>query len=151
MPIHTGQERRCASRQHLAPLFERNSVLREHEILAEALNQSLGSLDLDRLKQAVSNGESGLVRLKGSPENRLLSECCTRQGLQLEQRAVEYVNDVRKNTCPALNSSFVPATDLSQEQKNAVGSILATQDRVFSFRGVAEPERPRRSRKCNAD
>ena len=135
MPIETGQERR-ALRASTSHLFERNSVLREHEILAEALNQSLGSLDLDRLKQAVSKGESGLVRLTDSPENPLLSECCTRQGLQLEQRAVEYVNDV-KNTCPALNSSFVPVTDLSQEQKNAVASILATQDRVFSFRGVA--------------
>ena len=96
----------------------------------------LGSLDLERLKQAASNGESGLVRLTDSPENRLLSECCTRQGLQLEQRAVKYVNDT-KNTCPALNSRFVPAAHLSQEQKSAVTSILGTQDRMFSFRGVA--------------
>ena len=135
MPIQIGQERK-ALRASISHLFERSSVLREHEILAEALNQSLGSLDLEALKQAASNGESGLVRLTDSPENRLLSECCTRQGLQLEQRAVKYVDDT-KNTCPALNSRFVPAAHLSQEQKEAVASILSTRDRVFSFRGVA--------------
>ena len=81
MPIQTGQERK-ALRASISHLFERSSVLREHEILAEALNQSLGSLDLGRLKQAASNGESGLIRLTDSPENQLLSECCTRQGLR---------------------------------------------------------------------
>ena len=88
------------------------------------------------LKQIASNGEAGLVRLARSAENRLLSECCTRQGLELEQWAVKYV-DATKDTCPALNSGFVPAAHLSEEQKEAVASILGTRDRVFSFRGVA--------------
>jgi conjugative relaxase-like TrwC/TraI family protein len=136
MPIQVGQEHK-ALRASILHLFERSSVLREHEILAEALNQSLGSLDLEALKHVASNGESsGLVRLTDPRENRLLSECCTRNGLQLEQFAVKYV-DGTKNTCPALNSRFVPAVHLSQEQKDAVGSILTTRDRVFSFRGVA--------------
>ena len=135
MPIQADQERK-ALRASISHLFERSSVLREHEILAEALNQSLGSLDLGRLKQAASSEESELVRVTDSPENRLLSECCTPQGLQLEQRTVKYVNDTR-NSCPALNSHFVPAPHLSQEQKDAVTSILTTRDRVFSFRGVA--------------
>jgi conjugative relaxase-like TrwC/TraI family protein len=135
MPIQAGQERK-ALRASVSHLFERSSVLREHEILAEALNQLLGSLDLGRLKQAASNGEGGLVRLTDSPENQLLSECCTRQGLLLEQRAVKYVNST-KNTCTALNSRFVPAAHLSKEQREAVASILSTRDQVFSFRGVA--------------
>ena len=135
MPIQTGQER-DALRASVAHLFERQSVLREHEILAEALNQSLGSLDLEELKQAASNDEAGLVRLAAPAENPLLSECCTRQGLELEQWAVKYV-DATKGSCPALNSRFVPAGHLSEEQKQAVASILGTGDRVFSFRGVA--------------
>ena len=135
MPIHTGQERK-ALRASISHLFERSSVLREHEILAEALNHSLGSLDLRRLKQAVSNGEGGLVRLTDSPGNQLLSECCTRQGLRLEQQAVKYV-DATRNTCQPLNPRFAPAAHLSGEQKEAVRSILSTRDRVFSFRGVA--------------
>ncbi len=135
VPIQTGQER-DALRASVAHLFERQSVLREHEILAEALNQSLGSLDLEELKQAASNDEAGLVRLASPAENPLLSECCTRQGLELEQWAVKYV-DATKGSCPALNSRFVPAGHLSEEQKQAVASILGTRDRVYSFRGVA--------------
>ena len=133
MPIQVGQERK-ALRASISHLFERSSVLREHEVLAEALNQSLGSVDLARLKQAVSNGERGLVRLTDYPGDQLLSECCTQQGLRLEQQAVKYVDDTR-NTCPALNSRFVPVGHLSEEQKEAVTSILTMRDQVFSFRG----------------
>ena len=135
IPIQIGQERK-ALRASISHLFERSSVLRGHEILAEALKQSLGSLDLGRLKQAASNGEGGLVRLTDLPGNPLLSECCTRQGLRLERQAVKYVDDTT-NTCPALNPRFVPSAHLSKEQKEAVTSILSTRDRVFSFRGVA--------------
>ncbi|MGA7882886.1 MAG: MobF family relaxase, partial [Terrimicrobiaceae bacterium] len=134
-PIQTGEERN-ALRASVEHLFERQSVLREHEILAEALNQSLGSLDLEKLKEVATRGEAGLVRLAASAENPLLSECCTRQGLELEQWAVRFV-DATKDSCPALNSGFVPAGHLSAEQKQAVASILRTRDRVFSFRGVA--------------
>jgi conjugative relaxase-like TrwC/TraI family protein len=135
MPLRSGQERN-ALRASVSHLFERQSVLHEHEILAEALNHSLGSLDLDKLKQVASSSEVGLIRLTSAPGNPLLSECCTRQGLELESWAVKQVN-ASKNSCPALNSTFVPAAHLSQEQKEAVASILGTQDRVFSFRGVA--------------
>ena len=122
-----------ALRASVAHLFERQSVLREHEVLAEALNQSLGHLDLDTLKQTVGKT---LVRLAPCAENGLLSECCTRQGLELEQWAVKYV-DATKGTCPALNPGFAPGSHLSEEQREAVASVLGTQDRVFSFRGVA--------------
>jgi primosomal protein N' len=133
--MQTGQER-DALRASVGHLFERQSVLREHEILAEALNQSLGSLDLEELKQTASNDEAGLVRLSAHAENPLLSECCTRQGLELEEWAVKY-GDATKDSGPALNSRFVPAEHLSDEQKQAVAAILGTGDRVFSFRGVA--------------
>ena len=122
MPLRAGQE--CnALRASISNLFERQSVLREHEVLAEALNQSLGTLDLEKLKQIASNGEAGLIRLTDAPGNRLLSECCTCQGLELERWAVIHVN-ATKNSCPALNASFVPAAHLSQEQKEAVTAIL---------------------------
>ena len=49
MSIRAGQERQ-ALRASIAHLFERSSVLREHEILAEALNQSLGSVDLESVE-----------------------------------------------------------------------------------------------------
>ena len=40
---------------------------------------------MEELKQAASNGEAGLVRRTAPAGNQRLSECCTRQGLELEQ------------------------------------------------------------------
>lgn len=115
-------------------LFERQSVLKEYDVLAEALNQSLGHLDLQKLKGLVQAGESGLVRL--TPEGGLLGECATRQGLALEQWSVFYVN-AQKSHCFPLNPRFIPGESLSSEQRSAVRAILSMKDRVFSFRGVA--------------
>ncbi len=115
-------------------LFERQSVFREHEILAEALNQSLGRLDLQKLKERARAGEAGLIRL--TPDGGLLADCATRQGLAMEHWAVSYVN-ANKGKCLPLNPDFVPSGKLSGEQDNAVKEILSTKDRVFSFRGVA--------------
>ena len=50
MPNCAGQERQ-ALRASISHLFERSSVLREHEILAEALNQSLDHWTLDNLNK----------------------------------------------------------------------------------------------------
>ena len=36
-------------------LYERHSVLQGHQILAEALNQSLGGADLERLKRYMAS------------------------------------------------------------------------------------------------
>ena len=58
VPIQAGQEHK-ALRASVAHFFERQSVLREHEILAEALNQSLGSLDLEKLKQIAQREKPG--------------------------------------------------------------------------------------------
>jgi len=112
-------------------LFERQSVLKEHEILAEALNQSLGSLDLEKLRSHAE--DAGLVRLT---DDGLLSECATRQGLEQECWAVSCVN-ANKEKCAPLNPAFVAEGKLSGEQRHAVREILSTRDRVFSFRGVA--------------
>ena len=115
-------------------LFERRSVAKEHEILAEALNQSLGALDLKMLKTKLARGEAGVVRL--TSDAALGSECATRRGLQLEQWAVAFVNATQA-TLPPLNATFEPGASLSAEQRDAVRSVLSTKDRVFSFRGVA--------------
>ncbi len=131
--LAAGEERDglCASVEHL---FERQSVVREHEILAETLNHSVGSHDLQKLKECVRGGGAGLVRL--TPEDGLLAECATRQGLAMEQWAVSYVNAC-KSQCVALNPAFLPTKNLSKEQRACVKEILSTKDRLFSFRGVA--------------
>ena len=115
-------------------LFERRSVAKEHEILAEALNQALGSVDVEMLKIKLAGGEAGVVRL--TSDAALRSECATRRGLQLEQWAVAFVNATRA-TLPPLNAAYEPGSSLSGEQRAAVRAILSTKDRVSSFRGVA--------------
>jgi conjugative relaxase-like TrwC/TraI family protein len=115
-------------------LFERKSVAKEHEILAEALNQGLGVIELDTLKQALANGAAGIVHLR--PEHALLSECTTKRGLELERWSVAFVNATR-DRCPPLNAGFEPNGSLSDEQRATVRAILSTRDQVFSFRGVA--------------
>lgn len=117
-------------------LFERQSVFKEHEILAEALNQSLGSLDLGKLKSLLRKEGASLVRLAESSECSLLGEYCTREGLQLELQCVELVNRT-KGAFEALNEAFQPSSSLSKEQADAVHIILGSHDQVISFRGVA--------------
>ncbi len=131
--VAVGREREAlsASVEHL---FERQSVFKEHEVLAEALNQSLGHLDLLKLKELSRSGEADLIRL--TPENGLFGECATRQGLELEHWSVSYVN-AQKGRCASLNPTFIPSGNLSSEQKCAVREILSSKDRIFSFRGVA--------------
>jgi conjugative relaxase-like TrwC/TraI family protein len=135
----TGHCRTASAERHslqasVNHLFERQSVARSDEILAEALNQKLGAIDLDVLKGMLARGEAGVVKL--TPENGLLSECATRYGLELECWSVAFVN-ATKERCSPLNSAFEPSDSLSDEQKAAVRAILSTRDQVFSFRGVA--------------
>ncbi len=56
-------EERQAFQAAVAHLFERRSVASAHEVLAEALNQALGSVDLSEIKQALAQEQAGLVRL----------------------------------------------------------------------------------------
>jgi hypothetical protein len=129
----SGQEQ-AALRASVEHLFERRSVAREHEILAEALNQALGAVELGALKQSLSEGTVGVVALTAEPA--LLGECATERGLELERWAVGFV-DATKARCNPLNPTFEPSNSLSLEQRKAVSAILSTTDQVFSLRGVA--------------
>jgi conjugative relaxase-like TrwC/TraI family protein len=119
-------------------LYERKSVLQGHEILAEALNSGLGSMDLDRLKVALNSNASSLVELARVPENQTLSASfATRDGLQLEHWAVSFVNRTR-GTSPSLgNADFTLSAGLSDEQRTAALEILSQKDQVYALRGVA--------------
>ena len=117
-------------------LFERQSVLQRHQILAEALNQNLGSLDLTKLTAQVEAGKAGLIRLADDPVQPLRSEHATRDGLKSELWSVNFVNKT-KGAFPALNPRFEPQGKLSPEQRDAVKHILNTQDQCCGTRGVA--------------
>ncbi|MGA3171761.1 MAG: MobF family relaxase [Chthoniobacteraceae bacterium] len=120
----------------IAHLYERRSVAQEHEVLAEALNQGLGSVELGTLRETIEREENQLVNVARHESNPLLSEYCTRGGLELEWWSIAFVNDNR-SCCSPLNWGFEPGSHLSGEQRAAVKAIVSTPDRVFGFRGVA--------------
>jgi len=117
-------------------LYERKSVLREHEILAQALNQNLGSLDLAKLTSLAQAEKGGLIRLVDDPAQPLRSEYATREGLASELWMVNFIKRTN-GTCAPLNPNFQPADKLSLEQSEAVQTILRCQNQVQLFRGAA--------------
>jgi conjugative relaxase-like TrwC/TraI family protein len=129
-------EEKAALKATVDHLFERQSVLKRHDILAEALNQKLGSLDLAKLTAQVEAGKAGLIRLADDPVQPLRSEHATRDGLKSELWSVHFVNKT-KGTFPALNPRFEPKGKLSPEQRDAVKHILNTRDQCCGTRGVA--------------
>ena len=131
----TGAEK-TALKAAVDHLFERRSVLQRHHVLAEALNQNLGSLDLTKLTAQVEAGKAGLIRLADDPVQPLRSEHATHDGLKSELWSVNFVNKT-KGAFPALNPRFEPLGKLSPEQRDAVKHILNTQDQCCGTRGVA--------------
>ena len=136
LPLTFSDAERTALKAGVEHLFERKSVLREHEILAEALNQNLGSLDLAKLTSLAKAEKAGLVRLVEDAAEPLRSDYATRHGLASELWSVEFVKRTN-GTCQPLNPEFEPSETLYPQQKEAVKSILENENRVQCFRGVA--------------
>jgi conjugative relaxase-like TrwC/TraI family protein len=134
--VETAGQEREAVEAAIDHLYERRTVAYEHEVLAESLNQKLGAVELGTLRQTVEKDEGQLVHLATRKDNPLLSECCTRYGLQLELWSIEFVNDTQHRYA-SLNREFAPADTLSSQQREAVRAILSTGDQVFGFRGVS--------------
>ncbi len=118
--------------------FERASVLKGHEVLAEALNADLGKLNLQRLKGEMRAGSAGLVALeKEGADNALSARFATGRGIALEKWSVGFVNQ-GKGQCAALLPGRVAVAEwLSEEQKEAVRFVGASRDQVMAIRGVA--------------
>jgi len=129
-------QQRAALKAAVDHLFERQSVFRQHHILAEALNQHLGHLNLAKLMAEMDAGKAGLVRLTHDPAQSLQSAYATRDGLKSELWSVDFVNKT-KGKFAALNPKFAPKGSLSQEQRDAVKMILNLPDQCGGVRGVA--------------
>ncbi len=136
LPLAFSDVEKTALKSAVAQLFERKSVFREHDILAEALNQNLGMVELPKVVSLVKAERAGLVRLTVDPAGSLRSDYATRKGLASELWSVEFIKRTN-GTCLPLNPEFASDARLYPEQRNAVASILHNTDRVQSFRGVA--------------
>jgi conjugative relaxase-like TrwC/TraI family protein len=129
-----GLEREQESIQFAAAhLYERRSVVKGHELLAEALNQNLGHQELSRLQTVAK--QSTLVGLTG--KDWLREHFATRQGLEHERWAVDFVNESRCKFEPLGDKHAKLSAFLSPEQRKAVKEVLGSIDQVATLRGAA--------------
>ena len=118
-------------------LFERASVQHGHVILAEALNQNLGGLSLEKIKQALAEGRATDCVSLNPGEHGLHATYATREGLTQELSAIAVVNGGRHGCAPLGSQDFHPSEQLTDDQRRAVQSLLESTDRVCALRGVA--------------
>lgn len=113
-------------------LFERRSVVYDHELLTEALRYGRGRVDLGQLRGALEIGKSqGAVIHAG---DRLV----THESLDREQRMVAMVNHgIDQYARLGGTHEFHPSERLRDEQRRAVQQVLDSRDFAINFRGAA--------------
>ena len=120
-------------RLSVSHLYERRSVVAGHEVLAEALNQNLGSLDLERLHGQAT--KSRLVPLDN--KSWLHGSFATPRGLAQERWAVEFIGRAKGTFTELGRVESAALGSLSAEQRRAVTEVLNTRDQVVCLRGAA--------------
>jgi ATP-dependent exoDNAse (exonuclease V) alpha subunit len=111
----------------VAHVFERKSVVPEHELLGVALAQHPGELNLPALKEAAKYSAQ-LVKTE-----RGLS---TPQILATELDLIQTVNAACNAVAP-IHPGFRPADWLGEDQRRAIYHVLRTSDRITGLRGLA--------------
>jgi conjugative relaxase-like TrwC/TraI family protein len=111
----------------VAHVFERKSVVPEHELLGVALAQRLGEMDLPTLK-ATAKHSAELVKTEHG--------LSTRQILETELDLIQTVN-AGCNAVAPLHPNYRPADWLGEDQQRAIYHVLRTSDRITGLRGLA--------------
>jgi conjugative relaxase-like TrwC/TraI family protein len=111
----------------VAHVFERKSVVPEHELLSVALAQHPGEMDLPALKEAAKYSAQ-LVKTE-----RGLS---TPQILATELDLIQTVNAACDTVAP-IHPTYKPADWLGEDQQRAIYHVLRTCDRITGLRGLA--------------
>jgi conjugative relaxase-like TrwC/TraI family protein len=110
-------------------LFERRAVVRDHELMAAALERGRG-LDFDLAALRLAIDQRGYLREKGS------DKLTSREVMKWELEVVVAAHDGR-NRHAAMNPDYRASASLSAEQTVAVGKILRSRDFITLFRGGA--------------
>jgi conjugative relaxase-like TrwC/TraI family protein len=108
-------------------VFERKSVVPEHELLNVALSHRLGEVDLNHLKAAVRYSSSLVKTERGFS---------TQQILATELALIQTVNAGCDAVAP-LHPGYRPADWLGEDQRRAIYHVLRTSDRITGLRGLA--------------
>src|SRR6202167_1067683 len=113
-------------------LFERNSVVRDHELMAEALRHGRGQIDRGELRGAleVEQAQGGLIRAGNN--------LATRESLEREQRIIAVVDrGIGRFGRLGGRREFHSSERLREEQQRAVHHVLASRDFAINLRGAA--------------
>jgi len=111
----------------IAHVFERKSVVPEHELLNVALSHRLGAVDLNHLKGAVKHSPNLVKTERGFS---------TQQILATELDLIQTVNAGCDSVAP-LHPGYWPADWLGEDQRRAIYHVLRTSDRITGLRGLA--------------
>jgi conjugative relaxase-like TrwC/TraI family protein len=111
----------------IAHVFERKSVVPEHELLNAALSQRLGEVDLPALKISVKCSADLVKTERGFS---------TPQILATELDLIQTVNAGCDAVAP-LHPGYKPADWLGEDQRRAIYHVLRTSDRITGLRGLA--------------
>lgn len=113
-------------------LFERRSVVHDHELLTEALRHGRGEVDLGQLRGAleVERSQGMLIHAGNS--------LATRNSLDREQRMVAMVDHgIDRYGRLGGERDLHPSEHLRDEQRRAVHQILDSRDFAINLRGAA--------------
>ena len=111
----------------VAHVFERKSVVPEHELLGVALAQHPGELELLALKEAAKYSAHLVKTERG---------VSTPQILATELDLIQTVNAACDAVAP-IHPGFRPADWLGEDQRRAIYHVLRTSDRITGLRGLA--------------
>jgi conjugative relaxase-like TrwC/TraI family protein len=113
-------------------LFERNSVVRDHELMAEALRYGRGQIDPGQLRGALEleQARGGLLR---AGNNIAMSESLERERHMIASvdRGMGHYGRLRGE------NEFKPSERLRGEQQAAVVHVLDSRDFAINLRGAA--------------
>ncbi|HYU53023.1 MAG TPA: MobF family relaxase, partial [Gemmatimonadaceae bacterium] len=113
-------------------VFERVSVARDHEILAEALRHGRGRIRHEELKSMLTQQESSGAILRNG------NEIATAASLQREREMVDCVNrGIGGFERLGGDNQFVVSDRLRPEQKAVVEVVLNSRDRAVNIGGAA--------------
>jgi conjugative relaxase-like TrwC/TraI family protein len=113
-------------------LFERSSVVREHELMTEALRYGRGKIDRRQLRGALEleQSQGSLIRAGNN--------LATRESLEREQRMIAAVDGgIGRYERLGGKREFSPSKRLREEQLRAVHQILDSRDFAVNLRGAA--------------
>jgi conjugative relaxase-like TrwC/TraI family protein len=110
-------------------VFERQSVLKDHNLLTEAFKNNYGHISLETLKNGLSNHKD-LIHI---PEAEKVAH---RNHLLIEHNICDFVRNT-KNTFKPITPIAKLGSDLRQDQKEVYRGVLKSEDKVTAIRGGA--------------